>query len=172
MKKEMHEQIRTRSSSFGEPTEMCPTVALILVATATAAPMAAKPNIVFFMADDLGWNNVQWHNPTQMKTPHAAAERTFFLTVSRRMPTADAEGSAAVLGLLQGTRCHPRIRRTPSACSFKKNRARALVKSGIELDRHYAFLYCSPSRSSLMTGRLPALYNYDVYGYALCRAVR
>ena len=31
----------------------------------------------------------------------------------------------------------------------------ALVKEGIELDRHYSFLYCSPSRSSLMTGRLP-----------------
>ena len=55
------------------------------------------------MRTDLGWNNVEWHNPTQMKTPNAAA----------------------------------------------------LVKDGIELDRHYAFLYCSPSRSSLMTGRLP-----------------
>ena len=22
----------------------------------------AKPNIIFFMADDLGWNNVGWHN--------------------------------------------------------------------------------------------------------------
>ena len=66
------------------------------------AAASTKPNIVFFMADDLGWNNVGWHNP-DMLTPHADA----------------------------------------------------LVKEGIELDRHYAFQYCSPSRSWLMTGRLP-----------------
>ena len=31
-----------------------------------------------------------------------------------------------------------------------------LIKSeGIELDRHYVFFYCSPTRTSLMTGRLP-----------------
>ena len=30
-----------------------------------------------------------------------------------------------------------------------------LVNEGIDLDRHYVFLYCSPSRSSFMTGRLP-----------------
>jgi arylsulfatase B len=63
---------------------------------------ATKPNIVFTMADDLGWYNVEWHN-SDMKTPHTAQ----------------------------------------------------LVKEGLELDRHYAFVYCSPSRSSLMTGRVP-----------------
>jgi len=30
----------------------------------------SKPNIIFFMADDLGWNNVEWHN-SDMKTPNA-----------------------------------------------------------------------------------------------------
>lgn len=30
-----------------------------------------------------------------------------------------------------------------------------LVKEGIELDRHYVYHYCSPSRSSLQSGRLP-----------------
>eukprot|EP00933_Yihiella_yeosuensis_P078551 TRINITY_DN900_c0_g1_i1.p1 TRINITY_DN900_c0_g1~~TRINITY_DN900_c0_g1_i1.p1 ORF type:complete len:564 (-),score=95.99 TRINITY_DN900_c0_g1_i1:369-2060(-) len=30
----------------------------------------------------------------------------------------------------------------------------ALVKEGIELDRHYTYHYCSPSRSSLQSGRL------------------
>ena len=38
---------------------------------------------------------------------------------------------------------------------MKTPNADALVKEGIELDRHYAFLFCSPSRSSFMTGRLP-----------------
>ena len=31
----------------------------------------------------------------------------------------------------------------------------SLVKNGLELDQNYVFHFCSPSRSSLMTGRLP-----------------
>lgn len=36
-----------------------------------------------------------------------------------------------------------------------------LVKDGIELDRHYIFWYCAPSRSSFLTGRLPIHVNED-----------
>ena len=35
----------------------------------------------------------------------------------------------------------------------------SLVKNGLELDQTYVFRYCSPSRSSLMTGRLPIHIN-------------
>jgi len=53
----------------------------------------------------------------------------------------------------------------------------SLVKDGLELDQNYVFHFCSPSRSSLMTGRLPihvndlnkvATYNPDdpIGGYA------
>ena len=35
----------------------------------------------------------------------------------------------------------------------------ALCKQGIELDQHYAFRVCSPSRSSLISGRLPIHVN-------------
>ena len=35
----------------------------------------------------------------------------------------------------------------------------ALVSQGIELDRHYAFAFCSPSRSALHTGRNPIHVN-------------
>ena len=35
----------------------------------------------------------------------------------------------------------------------------SLVKNGLELDHHYAFKICSPSRSSLLTGRLPIHVN-------------
>ena len=31
----------------------------------------------------------------------------------------------------------------------------ALVKEGLELDRHYVFMFCSPTRMSIMSGRLP-----------------
>jgi arylsulfatase I/J len=40
----------------------------------------------------------------------------------------------------------------------------ALAASGLELDRHYTYKFCSPSRSSLMSGRLPFhvnIYNDD-----------
>lgn len=33
-------------------------------------------------------------------------------------------------------------------------RSEALIAEGIQLDRHYTYPYCSPSRSSLMSGRL------------------
>ena len=35
----------------------------------------------------------------------------------------------------------------------------SLVKNGLELDQNYVFRFCSPSRSSLMTGRLPIHVN-------------
>ena len=35
----------------------------------------------------------------------------------------------------------------------------SLVKEGLELDQHYAFKFCSPSRSCLMSGRLPIHVN-------------
>ena len=35
----------------------------------------------------------------------------------------------------------------------------SLVKDGLELDQHYAFRYCSPSRCSFLSGRLPIHVN-------------
>ena len=35
----------------------------------------------------------------------------------------------------------------------------ALLQEGIELDRHYAYRFCSPTRSSLMSGRYPMHVN-------------
>ena len=35
----------------------------------------------------------------------------------------------------------------------------ALVKEGLELDRHYVFMFCSPTRMSIMSGRLPYHVN-------------
>ena len=36
-----------------------------------------------------------------------------------------------------------------------------LAAHGIKLDRHYVFKYCSPTRSSLLTGRLPLHVNQN-----------
>ena len=35
----------------------------------------AAPNILFILVDDLGWNDVSWHNPA-MRTPHLGALAT------------------------------------------------------------------------------------------------
>ena len=35
----------------------------------------------------------------------------------------------------------------------------ALIKQGLELDRHYTFKFCSPSRSALQSGRNPISVN-------------
>ena len=81
---------------------MISSAVLLSVASSAALP----PNILFFMADDTGWNNVEWHDTGEgagMRTPHS----------------------------------------------------HALLKEGIELDKHYVFPVCSPSRSSFMSGRLP-----------------
>ena len=35
----------------------------------------------------------------------------------------------------------------------------SLVKEGLELDQHYVYRFCSPSRSALISGRLPIHVN-------------
>ena len=42
----------------------------------------------------------------------------------------------------------------------------SLVKDGLELDQFYAYQFCSPSRSSLMTGRFPIHVNDQNYNIA------
>eukprot|EP00958_Prasinococcus_capsulatus_P000095 scaffold3_cov389-Prasinococcus_capsulatus_cf.AAC.16 len=44
----------------------------------------------------------------------------------------------------------------------------ALVKQGVELDRHYAYKFCSPTRSALQSGRNPIhvnVQNLDPYNH-------
>ena len=37
----------------------------------------------------------------------------------------------------------------------------ALLAEGVELDQHYAYRFCSPTRAALMTGRLPIHVNQE-----------
>jgi len=67
---------------------------------------SAKPHIVFFLADDWGWNDVGYRRPP---------------------------GDKEIV--------------TPNIDN--------LVQEGIELNRHYTYHYCTPTRSSLQSGRLP-----------------
>jgi len=71
-----------------------------------APPAGGPPHIVFLLSDDLGWNNVGFHNPLV------------------HTPAIDA-----------------------------------LREQGVELTRHYAYKFCSPSRSSFLSGRLPVHVN-------------
>ena len=49
--------------------------------------------------------------------------------------------------------------RDPPTREFDTPNIDSLVKEGLELDQHYVYQFCSPSRSSLMTGRLPIHVN-------------
>lgn len=71
------------------------------------------PNIVFFMADDAGWND-------------------FGFTRGLEAPESELIGPQAQTPFID-----------------------ALAREGVVLKRHYAYRYCSPSRASLLTGRLP-----------------
>ena len=79
---------------------------LLLLAAAAGEPKPSVPSVLLFLADDLGWANVDWHAP-------------------------------------RGAAFHA----TP--------RLDALRRAGVELDHLYTYKYCSPSRSSMLTGPSP-----------------
>ena len=79
---------------------------VLVLAIATVITATRPPHIIVLLSDDLGWNNVGFHNEA-VHTPHLDTLRT----------------------------------------------------SGIELTRHYAYKFCSPTRSSFLSGRLPIHVN-------------
>ena len=78
-------------------------------AAAGAGATSRPPNIVFMLADDLGWFNVGYQQEKYGSAPSELAT-----------PAIDA-----------------------------------LASTGMVLDRMYSYKYCSPSRSSFLSGRLP-----------------
>ena len=66
-------------------------------------------------------------------------------------PGSDSPGSALARGLTARAQgWHNPTARTPNLDG--------LVKEGVELDRFYTFKYCSPTRSSFLSGRLPVRF--------------
>ena len=71
-------------------------------AAAAAAAAAPRPHLVFVLCDDLGFNDIGFHDPRVLS------------------PTLDR-----------------------------------LAADGVVLEQHYVFRYCSPTRGSFLSGRLP-----------------
>jgi len=78
-----------------------------------------RPNIIYVLADDFGWQQADWHH---------------------------AEGN-----------------RDPLATPVMSK----LIEEGIELDQHYAFKFCAPTRSAIQSGRNPIHVNVQNYGPAI-----
>lgn len=75
---------------------------------ANAEAKANKPHLIYMLADDFGYYDVSWKNPTA------------------NTPNMDQ-----------------------------------LVAEGLELNRFYTYKFCSPTRSSFLSGRLPLRVNVD-----------
>lgn len=97
---------------------MASLAALTFVALGFPA-LAAKPHVLFILADDYGWGNMGVHRRDGGSSPE------------------EMQGKAEV--------------QTPNID--------ALIDNGVLLDRHYTYKICSPTRSSIQSGRLAVHVN-------------
>ena len=119
--------------------------ALAVLASASWEQVAAeeqqgagtKPHIVFFMVDDWG---------CARSTPHPHPPTLTTATTTPRLTRCAAGADVGYHRAESGAA--PREISSPNID--------ALVKQGVELDRHYVFKWCTPTRSSFLSGRLPA----------------
>lgn len=93
-----------------------------VVANSDSASAGAKPNIIYFLVDDLGFANVGYNNG----------------------PNSEA-GAPPGAGPAEPLTPH----------------IDALHDSGAELTNYYVYRFCSPTRSSFMSGRLPYHVNQE-----------
>ena len=77
-------------------------LALILFATATASAAPKQPNILFILADDLGWMDLACQGNPHLSTPHLdqfAAENVRFTDAYAPSPVCSPTRAAILTGL-------------------------------------------------------------------------
>jgi arylsulfatase B len=102
--------------------------------------VAQKPHLIFVMVDDYGWSvslrlGVHGGVMNHGFDPHCSC----------------------VVHSLRRNNVGFHAKNNPNSDEVVTPNMDALAASGIELDRHYAFRFCSPSRSSFNTGRFVSL---------------
>ena len=134
-----------------------------------AAP--TRPHIVFLLVDDFGWANAGWCAPT---LPRSVPPQPHRPTVPRHPAARRCADGPWYMG-------HPRHRGSDMANEVQTPAMDELVRTGIELDRHYVYQFCpspttptpvpqpvrwltrrragSPTRCALQTGRNPLQVN-------------
>lgn len=115
-----------------------PAVASVLLMMASLAeaqpkpPPNKKPHILYILLDDYGWADAGWHRPanwSDLKTPNMDA-------------------------LVSGGACLHTVFSLSVLHSHTDHTA-----TGVELDRQYAYKFCSPTRSAVQSGRNPIHVN-------------
>ena len=92
-----------------------------------------QPHVVLILADDLGFNDVPWHNPT-MQVISMGGEIVLFLGIYETNPSFYDMAKGLEDGMFQA----------PTLAN--------LAKEGVILEQNYVQPKCAPSRAALMTG--------------------
>ena len=136
----VHVPITTAATAKSIPL---PTPPPQLVATtgATAQPAPLRPHILLLIADDYGWANAGWHSKqnAEVRTPHMNELVAQGIELNRACEDCSPHPLLSTLRLTFNVpfACHVR---PPHADQYK---------------------FCSPTRCSLQSGRLPVHVNFQ-----------
>ena len=149
---------------------MWPSLAVLLLpaVAAQASKFGSKPNILMVVVDGAISSPLRSSTPCCSLFSCSAAQQRVPANWPRPQISAGTTlaGSASLaVGCYVFFVCASLTPRWPQHNpEMKTPNANALVKEGIQLDKSYVFMYCAPTRSSIMSGRTPFRVNQILFG--------